>query len=118
MTDPAIPDKIYFKIGEVSQILGVKPYVVRFWESEFKLTPAKTPSKHRLYKRPDLDVLLEIRRLLYEERFTIEGAQKKLREKIKERNRQLDLGWKDNRYKTVLRQVRKDLSKIRDMLST
>lgn len=117
MAVPEIPDKIYFKIGEVSDILGVKPYVVRFWETEFGLSPAKNRSRHRVYRRHDLDVLLEVRKLLYEERFTIEGARAKLRERLKEKNKQLDIAWKDNPYKSVLRQVKKDLAKIRELLS-
>ncbi len=117
MTARDIPDKIYFKIGEVSEILGVKPYVVRFWESEFGLSPAKNRSKHRVYRRHDLDVLLEVRKLLYEDRFTIEGARNKLKERMKEKNKQLDIVWKDNPYRSVLRQVKKDLAKIRELLS-
>lgn len=116
MAGPAIPDKLYFKIGEVSSILGVKPYVVRFWETEFRLVPSKNRSKHRIYKRHDLDTLLEIRRLLYDERFTIEGARKKLKERLKERHKQLDLNWKDDRYRVVLRQVKKELFRIREIL--
>jgi DNA-binding transcriptional MerR regulator len=116
MSGSEIPDKIYYKIGEVSSILGVKPYVVRFWESEFNLVPPKTQSRHRIYRRQDLDVLMEIRHLLYEDRFTIEGARNKLKERLKERNKQLSMDWKTNPYKDVLRQVKKDLSKIRELL--
>lgn len=117
MAEPEIPDKIYFKIGEVSSILGVKPYVVRFWESEFDLVPAKNRSKHRVYKRRDVETLIEIKKLLYEERFTIEGARKKLKERLKERNKQLSLDWKDKGLRRVLRQLKKDLSSIREMLA-
>ena len=74
MTATQIPDKFHFKIGEVSRILGVKPYVLRFWETEFRITPAKNQSQHRVYKRQEVETLLEIKHLLYEERFTIEGA--------------------------------------------
>ena len=75
-----LPEKIYFKIGEVSEIVGVEPYVLRYWETEFELLkPSKAPSKHRLYKKRDVELLLEIKRLLYTEGFTIEGARKKLR---------------------------------------
>ena len=74
-----IPDKNYFRIGEVSKILGVEPYVVRYWESEFKtVRPARTRSDQRLYRRKDVEQLLTIRNLLYEELFTIAGARKKL----------------------------------------
>ncbi len=116
MAGPVIPDKFYFKIGEVSAILGVKPYVVRFWETEFGLAPAKNSSKHRVYRRQEVETLLEIRNLLYIERFTIEGAQKKLKERMKEKNRQLALDLPDARYKTVLRRVKTDLGKLREML--
>ena len=74
-------DKLYFKIGEVARIVGVKPYVLRYWETEFSiLKPGKTRSKHRLYRRRDVELLLRIKDLLHTRRFTIEGARKKLRE--------------------------------------
>jgi len=117
VTRPAIPDKFYFKIGEVSEILGVQPYVVRFWESEFRLTPLKNRSKHRVYNRQELDTLLEIRRLLYEERFTIEGAKKKLKDALKKKTKQLDLGLEEKSQKVLLQRVKKDLGKIREMLN-
>ncbi len=116
MSGSVIPEKFYFKIGEVSSLLGVKPYVVRFWESEFNLTPSKNRSRHRVYKRQEVETLLEIKRLLYDERFTIEGAQKKLKNRLKERHKQLDLELKDNRYKTALKRLKEDLVKIRDIL--
>lgn len=116
MTRPDIPDKFYFKIGEVSQILSVQPYVVRFWETEFQLTPAKNRSRHRVYNRQELETLIQIRQLLYEERFTIEGARTKLKEKIKDRNRQMKLTWEDRSRKALLQKVKKDLTKIREML--
>ena len=76
-----LPDKLYFKIGEVARLVGVKPYVLRYWETEFSiLRPGKTRSRHRLYRRKDVETLLEIRRLLYAERYTIEGAKRRLRE--------------------------------------
>jgi DNA-binding transcriptional MerR regulator len=74
-------EKLYFKIGEVARIVGVKPYVLRYWETEFSiLKPGKTRSKHRLYRRRDVELLLRIKDLLHTRRFTIEGARKKLRE--------------------------------------
>src|SRR5271156_4031500 len=84
MTDPVIedpreeiPDKLYFRIGEVSRLAGIKPYVLRFWETEFPgLGPKKSGTGHRLYRRKDVELVLEIKRLLYEKRFTIEGARK------------------------------------------
>ena len=77
---PEIPDKLYFRIGEVSGILGVEPYVLRYWETEFpQLAPKKSGTGHRLYRRKDVELLLLIKRLLYEKRFTIEGARQTLR---------------------------------------
>jgi DNA-binding transcriptional MerR regulator len=81
MDTPDLPDKLYFKIGEVARLVGVKPYVLRYWETEFSVVrPGKTRSKHRLYRRKDVETLLEIRRLLYAERYTIEGAKRRLRD--------------------------------------
>jgi DNA-binding transcriptional MerR regulator len=80
-TPNQLPDKLYFKIGEVARLVGVKPYVLRYWETEFSvLRPGKTRSRHRLYRRKDVETLLEIRRLLYAERYTIEGAKRRLRD--------------------------------------
>lgn len=76
-----IPDKVYFKIGEVADIVGVKPYVLRYWETEFPdIAPGKSKSKQRLYKRKEVELILRIRDLLYKEKFTIEGARKRLKE--------------------------------------
>ncbi len=78
---PQIPNKLYFRIGEVSDLVGVKPYVLRYWESEFTdIKPSKSKSGQRLYKRRDVELLLRIKELLYEERFTINGARKRLKE--------------------------------------
>lgn len=72
-----IPDKLYFRIGEVAQLAGIKPYVLRFWETEFPaLGPKKSGKGHRLFRRKDVELVLEIKRLLYEKRYTIEGARK------------------------------------------
>lgn len=74
-----IPDKVYFRIGEVSGLAQTKPYVLRYWETEFpSLRPTKTRTGHRLYRRKDVETVLQIRRLLYEEGFTIEGARKQI----------------------------------------
>jgi DNA-binding transcriptional MerR regulator len=79
-----IPDKLYFKIGEVAQIIGVKPYVLRYWETEFpEIAPGKSKSKQRLYKRKDVELILFIRDLLYQQKFTIEGARKRLKDTAK-----------------------------------
>ena len=81
-TAPEIPEKSLFRIGEVSRLTATKAFVLRFWESEFpSLQPVKSPSGHRLYRREDIETVLEIKRLLYEEGFTIAGARKHLAEK-------------------------------------
>src|SRR5579863_8154328 len=79
-----IPDKLYFRIGEVARLAGIKPYVLRFWETEFpSLGPRKSGTGHRLYRRKDVEQALEIKRLLYEKRFTIEGARKFLEDRAR-----------------------------------
>ena len=113
-----LPDKIYFKIGEVSEIVGVEPYVLRYWETEFEvLKPSKAPSRHRLYKKRDVELLLDIKRLLYGEGFTIEGARKKLKEAKKDEKNQLKLPLVDQKYKNALVKVKKELESLRKILS-
>jgi len=74
-----IPDKMYFRIGEVSELTQTKAYVLRYWETEFPtLRPTKSRSGHRHYRRKDVETVLEIKRLLYQQGFTIEGARKQL----------------------------------------
>lgn len=80
MTVLQLPAKIYFRIGEVARILGVAPHVVRFWESQFSLRPQKSRAGQRVYARRDVERLITIKRLLREEKFTIDGAKKFLRE--------------------------------------
>ncbi len=82
-----IPDgKRYFRIGEVSRIIGVEPYVLRYWESEFpQIRPRRADSNQRTYQRNDLEIIIEIKRLLYEEKLTIEGARRKLKQKMFEK---------------------------------
>ena len=80
---PIPGDKRFFRIGEVSRIVGVEPYVLRYWESEFpQIRPARADSNQRTYQRKDLELILEIKRLLYDERLTIEGAKQKLRHPV------------------------------------
>ncbi|HDM76712.1 MAG TPA: MerR family transcriptional regulator [Deltaproteobacteria bacterium] len=80
--DIDIPEKLFFRIGEVSKIVGVEPHVLRYWESEFKiLRPSRIGSKRRLYRRKDIELILKIKELLYEKKFTIAGAKKVLKGK-------------------------------------
>jgi DNA-binding transcriptional MerR regulator len=79
---PEIPDKLFFRIGEVSQLVGVEAYVLRYWESEFPgLSPRKSSSGQRMFRRKDVELLLRIKHLLYSQKFTIDGARKALQEK-------------------------------------
>lgn len=113
-----LPEKIYFKIGEVSEIVGVEPYVLRYWETEFEvLKPSKAPSRHRLYKKRDVELLLEIKRLLYSEGFTIEGARKKLRETKKDEKNQLKLPLSEQKFKIALAKLKKELESLRRLVS-
>lgn len=74
-----IPDKLFFKIGEVARLTGTKPHVLRYWESEFKsLRPEKGTSGQRTYRKRDIELILQIKKLLYEQNFTIAGAKKVL----------------------------------------
>ncbi|MBL8178418.1 MAG: MerR family transcriptional regulator [Bryobacterales bacterium] len=92
---PEIPDKLYFRIGDVSKLAQVKPFVLRFWESEFpQLGPKKSGTGHRLYRRKDVELVLEIKRLLYDERFTIEGARNHLASKAAAKPQTLSKGKK------------------------
>lgn len=124
---PEIPDKLYFRIGEVSRLAGIKPYVLRFWETEFSsLGPKKSGKGHRLYRRKDVELVLEIKRLLYEKRYTIEGARKYLDSRSREgaANAATSAG-KVARAQTalfgdpgsVLETIRKELTEILQLLS-
>lgn len=76
-----IPDRMFFRIGDVAEIAGVQPYVLRFWEKEFEfLSPIKNASGQRIYRRSEVESVLLIKKLLYTERLTIEGARKKIRD--------------------------------------
>ena len=113
-----VQKRLYYKIGEACKALDIQPYVLRYWETEFDLLkPSKAPSKHRLYKKRDVELLLEIKRLLYSEGFTIEGARKKLKEAKKEEKDQLKLPLSEQKYKSALVKLKKDLESLRRLLS-
>jgi DNA-binding transcriptional MerR regulator len=136
MPEPLIPEKLYFKIGEVSKIVGVKPYVLRYWETEFKeIGPIKSRSNQRLYRRKDVQALLAIKRLLYKEGFTIGGARKKIREflrnngedpakkgkkkaaqSVKGKN-QMNLGLAGDGGKKLILKIKKELEELRKIIS-
>jgi DNA-binding transcriptional MerR regulator len=80
-SESAIPDKSLFRIGEVGRVTSTKPFVLRYWETEFPmLQPVKSPKGHRLYRRADIETVFAIKRLLYDEGFTIAGARRHLRD--------------------------------------
>jgi len=113
-----IPDKLYFKIGEVAKITKVQPYVLRYWESEFNLIkPKKSLSKQRIYSRRDLEHILQIKRLLHKERYTLEGAKKKLREINTENINQMNFTFPTKSAKTELLKIQKELKHIRKLLT-
>ncbi len=102
MSNGQVPDKLFFKIGEVCEIVGVEPYVLRFWETEFKfLAPEKSKSGHRVYRKKDVEMVLKIKELLYVRGFTIAGARKQLTGKKRDQ---------------VLAQVRDELREILTLL--
>ena len=110
-----IPDKLYYRIGEVEAITEIPAYVLRYWESEFKLLrPKKNPAGQRLYRKKDLELVLRLKSLLYEERLTLEGAKKRLRNES--RGSQMDLGLRDAVLEEALRRFRDRLCALRDRL--
>jgi DNA-binding transcriptional MerR regulator len=108
MSIPEIPEKLFFRIGEVCDIAGVEAYVLRFWETEFPfLAPQKSKSGHRVYKKKDVEMVLRIKDLLYNRGFTIPGARKQLSKTRAERGAERD---------KVLIHVRKELRDILTLL--
>ncbi len=109
--------KRYYRIGEASRITGVKPYVLRYWESEFRwMAPQKSRSKQRLYRRRDIDMILLIKKMLYEQRFTIAGARKKLREFGSGRALESGNLAIETDHRSRYRKIRSELESIRAML--
>ena len=110
-------DKRYYRIGEVSKLTGVKPYVLRYWESEFRwMAPQKSKSKQRLYRRRDIDMILLIKKLLYEQRYTIAGARKKLRELGMGRALEEGTLSVETDHRARYRKIKEELEQIRAML--
>jgi len=104
-----LPDKLYFKVGEVSDILNVPAYVLRFWETEFKrISPKRTSSGQRLYRKSDIELILKIKHLLYEKKFTIEGAKQQLKKDAAAKKKKLD--------KSTLDEIRSELESIRNLI--
>src|SRR5215510_9682923 len=112
--DKEIPNKLFFKIGEVCEITDTQPYVLRYWESEFPaLAPAKNSSGQRIYRRRDIETVLRIKQLLYEEGFTIAGAKKRLEAELSGRpETPQQPESEDDRSRAALRQVKEQLREI------
>lgn len=107
----AIPDKLFYRIGEVSRIAGVQTSVLRFWESEFpRIKPRRTDSGQRIYSRKDLDLILTIKELLYKKKFTIKGARQYLNSKSTPPPK--------GHNQEVLEEIRSELEEIHDLLKT
>ncbi len=123
METEGIPDKQYFKIGEVSALTKLEPYVLRYWETEFKMIrPVRFGSNQRMYRRKDVETILEIKKLLYDEGFTIAGARKKLLQNSKKEKKSLPniesprTGSADG-LMPLLREIQKDLTDLARFLN-
>src|ERR1700752_3519266 len=112
-----VPDKLYYRIGEVETITEIPAYVLRYWESEFKLLrPKKNPAGQRLYRKKDLELVMRIKTLLYDERLTLEGAKKRLRDEARGTS-QMDLGLKSVALEETPRRFRDRLRALRERLT-
>ncbi|RME40711.1 MAG: MerR family transcriptional regulator [Deltaproteobacteria bacterium] len=116
-----IPDKIYFRIGEVAEIAGVKPHVLRYWETEFPtLKPVKSKKNQRLYRRKDVELVLRLKQLLHEEGYTIAGARKCLRQKKQApaaTTQQIPLPLSEGAEKKILLETYRRLKDLRQRLA-
>jgi DNA-binding transcriptional MerR regulator len=114
-----IPDKLYFRIGEVARLCRLPAYVLRFWETEFpQLKPGKSSTGQRMYRRRDVETVVMIRKLLYEDGFTIAGARQLLRAETRPGKSQEPLPFSGRPSRDGLRQVRQGLKEILGILST
>jgi DNA-binding transcriptional MerR regulator len=118
VADTDIPDKLYFRIGEVSDLVGVETYVLRYWETEFPAVgPKKSGTGHRMYRRKEVELLLKIKHLLYEKKYTIEGARQYLSEaKSTKRKRPFQGEQRELFSGNALPEIRKELVAILDLL--
>jgi DNA-binding transcriptional MerR regulator len=116
-SDILIPEKLYFRIGEVSRLCRLPAYVLRFWETDFpQLRPVKSSTGQRMYRRKDVEAVLRIKKLLYEEGFTIAGARQQLRADVKLEKVQAPLPFPSHSI-SDLKSIRHGLQEILGMLS-
>ena len=114
-----IPDKLYFKIGEVKKITGVETHVLRYWESEFKIIrPQRASSKQRLYRKVDVENILTIKKLLYEDGYTVPGARKLLTAKKSEKKKTVAAKpmISGGKARSMLAELKTDLKQLQEML--
>jgi len=117
-TEVVIPDKLYFRIGEVAELCHLPAYVLRFWETEFPhLKPVKSSTGQRMYRRKDVEGVLQVKKLLYEEGFTIAGARQHLRAETKADKKQNPLPF-PHKPASDLKYIRQGLREILALLST
>ncbi len=117
-TGSEIPDKLYFRIGEVARLCDVPAYVLRFWESEFpQLKPHKGGTGQRLYRRRDVETALHIKSLLYQEGYTIPGARQVIKSEAKQKAPQLSLGIDTGMSAPQIRKIQRDLRELLAILS-
>jgi DNA-binding transcriptional MerR regulator len=108
-SETQLPDKLYFRIGEVSTLADLPTYVLRFWETEFsQIKPKRTPSGQRIYTKHDVAIILKIKNLLYNQKFTISGAKQHLKSKSADN--------KKNSSNKILAEIRQELLDIRELL--
>jgi len=113
-----IPDKLYFRIGEVSELLHLEAYVLRFWETEFpQLKPTKSSAGQRMYRRREVELAVRIRTLLYDEGFTIPGARERLKVEARPAKNQSALPFPAAPDRSGLKRVRQELQELLTMLS-
>jgi len=114
--DEPIAKKAYYSIGEVCDLTGLKPHVLRYWETQFRvLRPSKNSAGNRVYRPRDIEVILLVKHLLYEKRFTIDGARKKL-EEMKNAGEMKSAG-QDILEPEFLQQLKEELTELRDLLT-
>ena len=115
MKTPPIPDKLFFKIGEVAELAGIEQHVLRYWEEEIEsLNPKKNKSGQRLYQKKDVELVFDIKQLLYAEKFTLAGARKKLKQNKKET--QLNIAFDRDNFVELNEEIKKDLESILNIL--
>ena len=116
MKTPQIPDKLFFKIGEVAELAGIEQYVLRYWEEEIEpLNPKKNKSGQRLYQKKDIELIFEIKQLLYAEKFTLAGAREKLKQN-KKKETQLNIAFDRDNFIALNEEIKKDLESILNIL--